>query len=136
MNINFWAILISSIVSFCLSSLWYSPFLFGNDWINLLKITDRNISEINTSSIIFKYIIHFVTTILCFLILALAIAASGAKSGAEGAIIGFLGWLGFIATMSISRLLWEKDPVKLVLIDAIDSLITLTVGGAIIGAWN
>lgn len=135
-TINFLPILIASAVSFAISSLWYSPFIFGNAWTNLLKISDRDIANISPKNVWLRYLIQFIATLINFSVLAFAIVSFGVNSGSDGAFVGLIAWLGFIATGSVARLLWEKEPLKLVLIDAINDLLILTIGGAIIGAWR
>jgi hypothetical protein len=135
-TINFWPILVASAVSFGLSSLWYSPILFGKEWMDLLKITDRNVSEMSAGTIWLRYVIQFIITIVSFCVLAFVIAMAGVNSGSDGAFMGFLTWLGFMLPVSLSGLLWKKEPLKLVLIDVINNLVILAIGGAIIGAWR
>jgi len=135
-TINFWPILVAAAAGFALSSLWYSPILFGKEWMDLLKITDRNISAMSANNIWLRYAAQFVATIITFCVLAFTVAMSGTGSAGDGALIGFLAWLGFMAPLSLSGLLWKKEPLKLVLIDAINNLIVLVIGGAIIGAWR
>jgi len=43
-NINLYAVLVSVGVSFLISSLWYSPFLFGQMWLSGLKKNDEEVS--------------------------------------------------------------------------------------------
>jgi len=44
-NINLYAVLASVGASFLISSLWYSPFLFGQIWANGLRKTEEDLSK-------------------------------------------------------------------------------------------
>jgi hypothetical protein len=131
---NFWAILVASAAAFAISALWYSPVLFGKEWMALTKMKDS--SNMNGSKMWGSYIIHFIVSIVTFCVLGFGINAAGVSNGQDGAFLGAIIWLGFIATIGVSEILWKKTPIKLVLIDTFNSLITLVIGGAIIGAWR
>ncbi|MEK7501597.1 MAG: DUF1761 domain-containing protein [Patescibacteria group bacterium] len=135
-TINFWPILVASIVSFGVSALWYSPIFFGKEWMSLVKLTDTDITEARSKGIWKLYIIQFIMTLVSFFVLAFVIVSTGARGGSNGAFMGFLVWLGFVATGAVSGLIWEKYSFKLMLIDTVSILVTLVIGGAIIGAWR
>jgi hypothetical protein len=135
-TINFWPILISAIASFGIGALWYSPILFGKEWMELMKLNSSDIDGMSAKSMTGSYAIHLIANIISFGVLAFIIAISSAKSGSDGAFIGLIAWLGFVAPIAVSNLLWRRDPLKLVLIDTLQILIGLVVSGAIIGAWK
>lgn len=135
-TINFWPILIATIVGFGIGALWYSPILFGKEWMTLMKISEKDIDAAKAKGMWKSYLTHFIAHIVSFGVLAFFIASSNATTPADGVFIGFIVWLGFIVPMGISNLLWRKDPFKLVLIDTFQLLTVLLVGGAIIGAWK
>lgn len=132
-TINYLPILVASLVGFGLSSLWYSPILFGKEWLAERKIS---LDSIQGYSLTKSYIIQIVFTFITFAVLGFVIGISSNMGASDGAFLGFLCWLGFVLPNSISGFLWKKETLTLVLIDSINYLIILTVGGAIIGAWN
>lgn len=135
-TINFWPILIASAVAFGLSALWYSPFLFGREWANLAKVTDSDVAEAKARGVWKLYIVQFIATLVSFFVLAFIIASTSSTGGANGAFLGFLFWLGFVATTALGGMLWEKRSFKLTVIDSVSALLNMVVGGAIIGAWR
>ena len=135
-TINFWPILISAIVSFGVGALWYSPILFGKDWLALMKISEKDIQDAQTKTMWKSYAAHFVANILSVGVLAFIIAISQATDATDGTLLGLVMWLGFVVPVGVSNLLWRKDPMKLVLIDTLQTLANLVISGAIIGAWK
>jgi hypothetical protein len=134
-TINFWPILIAAVVSFGIGALWYSPILFGKEWMALTKKTDSDMQAAKSG--IWKfYLIQFVMTIIMFIVIGFVISAIGVARASDGAFVGFLAWIGLIAPVSMSNLMWKKEPGKLVLIETINYLVVLAIGGAIIGAWR
>ncbi|MDQ2932929.1 MAG: DUF1761 domain-containing protein [bacterium] len=134
-TINFWPILVSSIVAFGLSALWYSPFLFGKEWMSLQNMNEKDINKAKAKGMAKLYIIQFITTLVSFTVLAFVISSLNAN-GQDGAMIGLIAWIGFILPISVSSFLWENKPLRLIAINSISILVTLVIGGAIIGAWN
>lgn len=135
-DINFWPILVASIVSFAIMALWYSPILFGKEWMALTKMSEKDLIEMKARGMWKLYITHFIATLVSFCVLAFAIVVTNSQTAVDGAMIGFLVWLGFIATMAMSDLIWRRSPLKLVAIDTINVLLGFVIGGAIIGAWK
>lgn len=135
-TINFWPILVASIVSFGIGALWYSPILFGKEWMSLLKMTEHDMLEIKARGVGKYYVAQFIATLVMFTILGFAISSIGIMSASDGGFVGFLAWLGLVLPVSLSGILWKREPGKLFLIDTINYLVVLAIGGAILGAWR
>ena len=134
-TINIWPILVASAVSFGLGARWYSPILFGKEWMALAKISTADITA-NTSSMLKIYVTQAIAVIVSFLVLGFILSSTGTAGGTNGAFMAFIIWLGFSATESVGSILWERKPLKLILIQSVGTLISLVIGGAIIGAWR
>ncbi len=135
-TIHFWPILIATIVSYVIGAFWYSPVLFGGEWMRLLGISEKEMGQTTFANTWKLYLAQFIITLISFIILAFIMSATGVQSVGDGALIGFLVWLGFIAVDGAGKVLWEKKPLKLVLIGSCATLVTLVIGGMIIGAWR
>ncbi|MEI8327629.1 MAG: DUF1761 domain-containing protein [Candidatus Taylorbacteria bacterium] len=133
--INIWSILVSVLVSFGIGALWYSPLLFGKEWMTLIGMSEKDLAETRMSRVWGSYVIQIVVSIISICILSFAISAIGTWSFSDGAFIGFFAWLGFVVPVGISELLWRKIPGKLFLIDTVYYLLAFTISGAIIAAW-
>jgi hypothetical protein len=53
-----------------------------------------------------------------------------------GLMGGFFGWLGFIAPVTLTNVMYEKRPWKLWLLDNSFWLISLLVMGVILSVWQ
>ena len=134
--INLWPIIVAAIVSFIIGSIWYSPFLFGRDWMILNKMSDKDISAAKAKGLWKSYVAQFIATLITFGILAFFMVEMGIQGITDGALVGVMVWVGFIATNMVSAIAWERKPIKLVLINSLGILVTLIVGGAILAAWR
>jgi Protein of unknown function (DUF1761) len=135
-SLSFWPIIVASLASFALGALWYSPALFGKEWMTLNGMSDATIAAEAKRGLTKYYVIQFIATIVTFIILGFAVSLGNINTGSAGASIGFFAWIGFILPSGVSSLIWEKKPFRLVLINTVGTLLNLVVGGAIIGAWH
>ena len=136
MSINIWSILVASIVSFVIGAIWYSPVLFGKQWMALINMGQKDIATAQANGIWKLYVIQFLLTVVSMCILAFGVAAMSITGAFNGATLGLLVWIGFYATSAVGGMLWEKRSLKFALITSGAMLVNLIVSGAIIGAWN
>ena len=108
--LDYLTILIATIISMILAFLWYSPIFFGNIWLRLAKVEK---CKMHWSKVAFS----FVNTYIQALFLAIVEGYFAATSFWDGVIVGFIVWLGFIATTQLSGILWAKKSFKLYLLD-------------------
>jgi uncharacterized membrane protein len=135
MEINIWSVIVATVVTFIIGAIWYSPVLFGKEWMTLTGCDDKQVNDAKKKGVVKFYIIQLIITFISFCVLGFAMSAIGANTTSNGAFIGILAWLGFIFPMNVGSLMWERRPFKLVLINSVNTLLNFVVGGAIIGAW-
>ncbi len=133
MVVNYIAVLLASIASMIVGSLWYSPLLFGNLWTKLQGFTKRDIEKVKNKGMKKLYLISFISNLIMAYVLAYFIGSVGISGFFDGAIIGFMAWIGFVATIMINRVLWENKPVELYLLNILYHLVSLIIMGGILG---
>lgn len=130
-DINFFAIITTAILNFLIGWLWYSPYLFGNAW---LEVTRFNKDELRASPA--HLLGAFAIALIVSFVTALFVYATNATTALEGALVGWWAWLGYIATTHFSGVLWERKPFKLYLINVSAKLLILVLTGAILAVWR
>jgi hypothetical protein len=135
-HISLWPILVASVAAFAIGAAWYSPLFFGKEWMRLKGISEKDITDESKKGMWKLYLAQLISTIAMFLVLGFFVSATGSTGAANGAFLAFLAWVGFSLTTAVGDMLWNKTPVKLVLITEVGALITWALGGAIIGAWS
>ena len=135
MNINYIAVIAAAIINMIVGSLWYSPLLFGRQWMKLSGIT-KEAMEAGKKGMSKKYLWSFIGALVMALVLARIVDYAGAATLARGALIGFWIWLGFIATTTLNSVLWSGKPLKLYVLENAHHLISLIIMGAVIAAWQ
>jgi hypothetical protein len=128
------AIIGAGIVSMVIGALWYSPLLFGKKWMELMNFQKKDMAKMKKQAQK-GYAIMFLTTLVMGFVLSKFLDNMGAVTAIEGIVTAFWLWLGFIATMMLSSVIWEGKPLQLYLINALHSLVSLAAMGAILAVW-
>lgn len=126
--INLLAVLIAGIIHMVIGLVWFQPKVFGNEWVKLTKKELKPAFQWIPAGIIGHLVIA--------LVLAVIVNLANATTVAEGAIVGIMVWIGFIVTLEIGELIWEKIPFKLFLIRIGNQLIGYCISGIILAIWR
>ena len=81
-------------------------------------------------------IVQIIGDLIMAYILARFIEHYGVGGIGGGILIGFMAWLGFVATIMALSIRTKKKPPMLVYINAGYQLVGIVVMGAILGAWS
>ncbi|MDR3773719.1 MAG: DUF1761 domain-containing protein [Terracidiphilus sp.] len=131
LHFNHWPILVAAIVQWVLGALWYSLF-FAKPW---MALTGHKKGERPKGAVVAMISSFFGGLILCF-VLAHVVMWSGATTWCWGALVGFICWLGFVATPLFFEKLYEQRPLKLFAINAGYWLVALVSSGVLLAAWH
>jgi len=134
-DLNYWAVLVSAVASMVIGALWYSPILFGNIWMNLMKIDPKNIDKMKDKGMGKYYFTAFNGSLIMSFVLAVLVDYAGAVTVSDALMLGFLIWLGFSVTVLLNSVLWEGKPVKVYLINIFQLLVSLLIMSTILTLW-
>ena len=135
MAVNWLAIIVAAIAAFAIGALWYSPTLFGRQWMAAHGHTPEKLAAMQ-SSMGKTYTFSFVTYVIMAMVIALLMGLTGAGTAIQGIVLAVLAWLGFGFTIGLNTNLYSDKPAAAFLIDAAYQLVHVIVMGAIIGAWR
>lgn len=128
---NFLAIVVASLSSFVIGSVWYSPILFGKIWMKELNFTDEDLRKGNMAKL---YISSFILSFIIAFNLAMFL---GNNAGiAWGISAGALASVGWVATAIGLNYLFEDRSLRLFFINAGYHVVVFSIMGGIIGAWQ
>lgn len=137
--INYWAVVVCALVSVGLGFAWYGP-LFGKSWLALAGITPDKIAAAKAKNMQPLYGLALVGSLVMSYVLAHALVFSSAYMSVSGVSaglqVGFWNWLGFIAPVTLSSVLWEGKPWKLWLLNNGYYLVSLLLMGVILAQWQ
>lgn len=126
--------LITTIIIMLIGFLWYSPSLFGDTWELLIGKSEKELHKIK-KRVGFSYGINFIATFILSYVLAYIIRSTNTFTLLGGITIGFLCWLGFVATTSIGSVLFEGKPKGLYFLHNGFQLVSFVVAGVILTLW-
>jgi hypothetical protein len=126
--INLWAVLVAGLVHTVLGLIWYSRPLFGNQWVELTKQEMKPARKWIPAGIIGHQLIALVLGIVVYL--------ANATTVLEGIAVGVLLWIGFIVTLEVGEVIWEKVPVKLIAIRIAYHFVAMSMAGALLAVWR
>jgi len=129
--INYLVIILTALVNMFIGYLWYSRFMFGNRWLILIGRTELQLKKMGN----FIYLYSFLASLVMSYVLAVIISFSEVNSIIGGAFVGFILWLGFIATTSLNSFLFAGRSSRLYLIDNGYYLLSLMIMGGLLAIF-
>lgn len=126
-NLNWLAVVIAAFSAFVLGSLWYSNILFGKRWMKENKLTNEDIAKGNMLK---TFGLAFVLAFIASFFLAMFV---GVDAGVFGGVAGFMAGLGWVFTFVGMHFLFEQRSFAHFIINAMYSIVSLTIMGLIIG---
>jgi hypothetical protein len=107
---------------------WFSTRLFGDTWAALTGQSlapDRRWLPVAVAG---HLAIAFVLAVLMLF--------AGVTSPLGGLVVALLVWAGFVVTVEVGELVWEKIPAQLFLLRVGNHLVALSVACLILSVWR
>jgi hypothetical protein len=113
-EINYLAVLLSTIVMFILGAVWYSPLMFGNWWQEIMEVDCDKMSKEEMAKMQKEmwpaYIAQFIITFITVFMLYHYIFFWKAEANAYYVTLMLL--IGFVWPTQISGILWSQTKKK------------------------
>ena len=135
-EINYSAVLVAGIIGMAVGALWYSPMLFGKQWMKWNGMSMEHMEAAKKGGMGKRYFAGFIGTLFMSCTIAHVILYARAYSLFAGKWIGGMIAIGIAAPILLGSVLWENKPVKLWLLNSGYYLVTFAIMGAILGAWQ
>ena len=133
-DINYLAVIAAIVVNMIAGAVWYSPLLFAKPWMAANGFTEEQIKAQGSATR--GYIVSIIASIVIAFAIALFAQAAGAATAIDGLLLGLAAGVGFVATTSAANYIFESRPLKLYLINAGYPVVSFTLIGLLIGAWQ
>ena len=139
-EINYLAVLASTLAAVVLGSLWFGP-LFGKQWMRMVGIhIPGEITKPMRNSMMRSYALVVIGALVMATVLAHALfyitEFTDIYGIGTGTTTALWVWLGFVATPLMGSVLWENRPWKYWFIVAGYWLVALGTMGAILALWR
>ena len=136
MNLNYLAVIVTSVVGFLIGWIWYSPVLFAKAWMAENKFTEETMMAAAAKGMGKTLCTAFVFTAVMTWALAALIAAHGSDGWLAGAKFGAFVAFGVVAANSAVCAQFEQRSWKHWAINAGHDVVMCAVAGAILGVWR
>ncbi len=135
-EINIWAVLLATLSTMVVGSIWYTPKVFGTYWMRVAKVTPSGEAKDAIGPILVTLVVSLITA------LVLAGSISIAQHFYEGSfllnavITSVILWAGLTAARFVTHDAFEGRPRGLTLLNLAHELVTFLVMGLIIGLFG
>lgn len=137
-EINYWAVLVATVGSMVVGSLWYTPKTFGKRWAKLAGVDIDN-PNLTAAPAWMPIVVGALMSFITAWVLAGAIAIAWhfyAGSFLVAAIVTAIAlWAGLTAARFITHDAFEGRPTALTTLNIGHELVTVLVMAIIIGVW-
>ncbi|OGG44018.1 hypothetical protein A2841_04045 [Candidatus Kaiserbacteria bacterium RIFCSPHIGHO2_01_FULL_48_10] len=136
-TINYYAVIAAALANMVIGFLWYGP-VFGKYWKGLMGFTDESMKAMKMTPLM-AMVGGLITALIMAYVLAHFATVFGAAidtASVMGALtLAFWVWLGFTATTIAGSFLWEGKPVTLFVLNAAQSLVSLSAMALVLALW-
>lgn len=128
-------VVISAVTAMALGFLWYSPVLFGKEWMKLMGYTEKNMEKAK-KGMGGMYALSTVGALLMAFVLGYVLKIANVPNVVIGVKVGFLMWLGFVAPVQMTEVLFGGKSWKLYALNTSYQLASLLLMSGILSIWG
>ena len=130
--VNWWAVLLATVIAFLLGGAWYAPRVFGR--VGLSEADQAGSDSDRDRNIQLIFVIAFVFQWLTAGLLAAVMGPNATIS--EGIVAGSLIGCFFVATAQGISAIFDKRPVVRIFVNGGFHIVSLSIMGGVIAAFN
>lgn len=134
-EINYIAVVLATVSSMIVGSIWYTPKVFGNYWMKLTGITPSGNARDAVRPIIVTVIVLFITAWVLAGAAAISFHFYGGSFLVNALLTAAILWAGFTAARFVTHDQFDTRPWRLTVLNSAHELVTVLVMALIIGVW-
>jgi hypothetical protein len=135
-EINIWAVVVATLSTLVVGSLWYTPKVFGNYWMRVAKVSPSGDAKDAVKPILITLAVSFVSALVLAGSVAIAQEFYGGSFLGNSLITAVILWAGFTAARLITHDAFEGRPAGLTALNCAHELVTYLVMGLVIGLFG
>ena len=132
-QVNFLAILVAGIVNMAVGAMWYSPLMFGKQW---MAMTGKTKEDLKKGASAMPCLLMFLASLVIAITLSVVVYWMHLRGFGSGAWLGVKLWGGFCATTMLGDYLYERRSLQLYSLNALYYAVTFPIMGGLIAAWR
>jgi hypothetical protein len=134
-DINYWAVLLATLSSMVVGSIWYTPRVFGNYWMKAADVTPSGDAKDAVRPILVTVVVSFLTA---WVLAGTTYLSWNFYSGSffvNALLTGIILWAGFTAARFITHDAFDRRPAGLTVLNVAHEFVTIVIMALIIGVW-
>jgi hypothetical protein len=134
-EINYVAVILATLSSMIVGSIWYTPKVFGNYWMRMADITPSGKASDAVRPIIITVIVSFITSWVLAGAAYISWDFYGGSFLVNTLVTALILWAGFTAARFITHDAFDGRPTGLTVLNVAHELVTIVIMAVIIGVW-
>lgn len=132
-DVNIWAVVLATLSTLVVGSVWYTPRVFGTVWIRLAKVDTAAAEKRGVAPILVTIVVTAVTAWVLAGAVSIAHEFYDGTFLVDALVTGALLWAGFTAARMVTHDAFEGRPPALTTLNLAHELVTVLVMSLIIG---
>ncbi|HQQ97673.1 MAG TPA: DUF1761 domain-containing protein [Cyclobacteriaceae bacterium] len=132
-KINHVAVLVSTVLCFVIGGTWYGP-LFQDQWLTMVHLDLETVNQNPPSA--GAWITNVLSAVVPLYVMAWLFGKLNITTGVKGAVTAFVLVFAFYHLPTMTAGMFSKFPYGLAWLTGGFEMVSLTLGGFIIGAWQ
>ncbi len=133
-RVNYWAIVVACLAAILVSTIWYSPFAFGKQWMELRSAEPAGTTDATMPT--WKMLVDPVRELIVVYVMARFVSGLRIADWKGAISLGLWVWLGFPVQMLVGSSLWDNKPWTLSLIHAGDWFVKMLLISLVLSQWQ
>ena len=134
-EINYWAVILATVSSMIVGSIWYTPRVFGNYWMKEAGVTPSHDAKDAIRPIAITVVVSFITAWVLAGAAFISWDFYGGSFLLNSVVTSVILWAGFTAARFITHDAFDKRTVGLTVLNCAHELVTVVIMALIIGVW-
>lgn len=133
--INYFAVILATLSSMVVGSIWYTPKVFGRYWMKQSGVTPSGNAKDAVRPIIVTVLVSFVTAWVLAGAVWISFSFYGGSFLVNALLTAAILWAGFTAARFVTHDQFDQRTTGLTVLNISHELVTLLVMALIIGVW-
>jgi hypothetical protein len=134
-EINYIAVVLATVSSMIVGSVWYTPKVFGNYWMKAANITPSGKASDAVRPILITVVVSFITAWVLAGAAYISWDFYGGSFFVNALVTTIILWAGFTAARFITHDAFDGRPAGLTVLNVAHEFVTLVIMAIIIGVW-
>lgn len=133
--INYLAVVLATLSSMVVGSIWYTPRVFGNYWMKKSGVEPTGNARDAVRPIVVTVVVSFVTAWVLAGATWISFEFYGGSFLLNAVVTAAILWAGFTAARFVTHDQFDRRPAGLTVLNSAHELVTVLVMAVIIGVW-